>query len=52
MFDVLFDLLHVFLHDRRHQAVRGRTSAELWSKGECLIVGESQVTLTTLLHML
>jgi hypothetical protein len=34
MFDVLFYLLHVLLHDRRHRAVRGRTSAELWKKGE------------------
>jgi hypothetical protein len=36
MFDVLFYLLHVFLHDRSQRAVRGRTSAELWSKGEYL----------------
>jgi hypothetical protein len=29
MFDVLFYLLHVFLHDRRQRPVRGRTSVEL-----------------------
>jgi hypothetical protein len=29
MFDVLFYLLHVFLHDRRQRVVRGRTNAEL-----------------------
>jgi hypothetical protein len=52
MFDVLFYLLHVFLHDHRQRVVRGRTSAELWSKGEYLIIGERQVTLTTLLPML
>jgi hypothetical protein len=49
MFYVLFYLFHVFLHDSRQCVVRGRTSAELWSKGEYLIVGERQVTLTTLL---
>jgi hypothetical protein len=52
MFDVLFYSLHVFLHDRRQNVVRGRTSAELSSKGEYLVVGERQVTLTTLLSML
>jgi hypothetical protein len=52
MFDVLFYLLHVFLHDRRKRAVRRRTSAELWRKGEYLIIEERQVTLTTLLPML
>jgi hypothetical protein len=52
MFDVLFYLLYVFLHDRSQRAVRGRTRAELFSKGEQLIVGERQVTLTTLLPML
>jgi hypothetical protein len=51
MFDVWFYLLHVFLYDRRQHGVRGRTSAELWSKGKQLIVGERQVTLTTLLPM-
>jgi hypothetical protein len=34
MFDALFYLLYVFLYDRRQHGVRGRTSAELWSKGE------------------
>jgi hypothetical protein len=29
MFDVMFYLLHIFLHDRRHRAIRGRTSVEL-----------------------
>jgi hypothetical protein len=52
MFDVLFYLLHVFLHACRQRAVRGRTSAELWRKREQLIVGEWQVILTTLLPML
>jgi hypothetical protein len=52
MFDLLFYLLHVFLHDRRKRAVRRRTSAELWRKGEYLIIEERQVTLTTLLPML
>jgi hypothetical protein len=52
MFDVLFYLLYVFLHDRRQRAVRGRTSAELSSKGEYVIVRERQVTLTTHLPML
>jgi hypothetical protein len=33
MFDALFYLLYVFLHDRRQHVVRGRTSAELQSKG-------------------
>jgi hypothetical protein len=44
MFYVLFYLLHVFLHDRRQLPVPGRTSAELSSKGEYIIVGERQVT--------
>jgi hypothetical protein len=29
MFDVLFYLLHVFLHDRSQRDIPGRTSAEL-----------------------
>jgi hypothetical protein len=52
MFDVLFYLLHVFLHDRRQRVVQGRTSSELLSKKEYLTVGERQVTLPTLLPIL
>jgi hypothetical protein len=34
MFDVLFYLLHVFLHDCRQRAVRGRARAKVCRKGE------------------
>jgi hypothetical protein len=36
MFDVLFYLLYVFLHDRRQRAVRGSSSAELADKESSL----------------
>jgi hypothetical protein len=49
MFDVVFYLLHVFLHDRSQRAVRGRKVQSFEVK---LIIGERQVTLITLLPML